>query len=389
MAEVPHHLRIFLCHSSGDRQAVRDLYNRLCADGYNPWLDVEDLVPGQDWQYEISCAISNADLIIVCLSKASINKAGYVQREIREALDVALEQPDNAIFLIPLRLDECEVPKKLSKWQWVNYFEVRGYDRLKSALNHRAKALGKGVLPAAEQKESFSPIQDAPEDTPSKGVRGGRPFKYALQVKAATAVFTDPRDGHKYKIVQLRDGNWWLAENLRYDIPGSYPADENPDESILATNPDYDWRRYGRLYTWEAAKKAIPPGWHLPSDREWKNMLKLYGGYAPLHGKIDPTGRNDLVTLIRDELDVEFGGHLDTADYPNNTPSPPYYYGYFGGFMGGRFWTSKRPLFDKRSALYYLFFLHTDGREQSGAAMRSQENDTKAFSVRCVRGSRY
>jgi hypothetical protein len=42
-------MRIFLCHSSGDKIAVRKLYHRLRADGFNPWLDEEDLIPGQDW----------------------------------------------------------------------------------------------------------------------------------------------------------------------------------------------------------------------------------------------------------------------------------------------------------------------------------------------------
>lgn len=40
--------------------------------------------------------------------------------------------------------------------------------------------------------------------------------------------FTDPRDMNTYNIVMLRDGNWWLGENLRYEMPGSFPADKNP-----------------------------------------------------------------------------------------------------------------------------------------------------------------
>jgi len=79
-------LKVFLCHSSGDKPAVRDLYKRLQADGFDPWLDEEDLLPGQDWQREIPKAVRSAEAIIVCLSQASINKEGYVQKEIGEAL---------------------------------------------------------------------------------------------------------------------------------------------------------------------------------------------------------------------------------------------------------------------------------------------------------------
>ncbi len=46
-------IRAFLCHSSGDKVAVRDLYLRLKADGFLPWLDEENLIAGQDWEYEI------------------------------------------------------------------------------------------------------------------------------------------------------------------------------------------------------------------------------------------------------------------------------------------------------------------------------------------------
>src|SRR5438067_2159122 len=139
--DSPRLLRIFLCHSSGDKPAVRQLYLRLCSDGFEPWLDEEKLLPGQRWREEIPRAVRDSDVVIVCLSHASVGKAGYVQREIKYALDIALEQPDDAIFLIPLKLEECEVPESLNEWQWVNFFEENGYGRLKRALDYRAEAL--------------------------------------------------------------------------------------------------------------------------------------------------------------------------------------------------------------------------------------------------------
>jgi hypothetical protein len=85
-------LRVFLCHASADKPAVRELYQRLRAAGFEPWLDEEDLLPGQDWQYEIPKAVRQSDVVIVCLSRGSITKAGYVQKEIKFALDAADEQ---------------------------------------------------------------------------------------------------------------------------------------------------------------------------------------------------------------------------------------------------------------------------------------------------------
>jgi hypothetical protein len=135
-------LRVFLCHSTGDKPAVRALYQQLEEAGFDAWLDEEDLLPGQDWAREIPKAVRAADVVLVCLSRASITKTGYVQKEIGFALDVAEEQPEGTIFLIPVKLEECEVPERLRRWQWVNYFEERGHERLMRALMVRVNAVG-------------------------------------------------------------------------------------------------------------------------------------------------------------------------------------------------------------------------------------------------------
>ena len=134
-------LRVFLCHSSSDKAAVKELYADLLADGYRPWLDVEQLLPGQDWEAEIKKAVRNSHVVVVCLSEASVTKTGFVQKEIRFALDVADEQPDGRIFIIPARLEDCKVPDRLSKWHWVSLFEEDGHDNLLSSLVTRASEL--------------------------------------------------------------------------------------------------------------------------------------------------------------------------------------------------------------------------------------------------------
>ena len=85
-------LKAFLCHASGDKPAVRELYKRLVFEGVDAWLDKEKLLPGQDWRVEIPKAVQEADVVIVFLSKNSITKEGYVQKEIKDALDVAEER---------------------------------------------------------------------------------------------------------------------------------------------------------------------------------------------------------------------------------------------------------------------------------------------------------
>src|SRR5688572_10010422 len=102
-------LRVFLCHSSGDKPTVRELYRRLDAEGWiDAWLDEEKLYPGHDWNIEIVRAIRESDVIIVCLTKNSVNKEGYIQRELRMVLDQSDYKPEGTLFIIPVRLEEVD-----------------------------------------------------------------------------------------------------------------------------------------------------------------------------------------------------------------------------------------------------------------------------------------
>jgi hypothetical protein len=130
-------LQAFLCHSSGDKPAVRGLYKKLQQDGLQPWLDEENILPGQNWRREIERAVRASDVVIVCISHSSTTKEGFVQKEIKYVLDVAEEKPEGVIFVIPLRLEDCAVPERLREWHWVNLFDIDGYERLLRALRER------------------------------------------------------------------------------------------------------------------------------------------------------------------------------------------------------------------------------------------------------------
>jgi toxoflavin biosynthesis protein ToxD len=139
-------LRVFLCHSSNDKPAVRELYQKLRAETWiQPWLDEEEIFPGHDWNMEIEKAVEAADAIIVCLTKSSINKEGYVQRELRIVLDFADYKPEGTLYIIPVRLEECELPRSLRKWQYADYFEgqrERAFQRLLVSLKRRTDSIG-------------------------------------------------------------------------------------------------------------------------------------------------------------------------------------------------------------------------------------------------------
>ena len=132
---------VFLCHSKPDKEIVRQIYVRLKRHGFTPWLDEENLEAGQDWEHEIRKAVKKAAVVIVCLSKNSLTREGFVHREISLSLDVADGKPQGTVFIIPLRLEDCEVPERLGRWQWVDYFDPSGFDKLLKSLHSRVQPL--------------------------------------------------------------------------------------------------------------------------------------------------------------------------------------------------------------------------------------------------------
>lgn len=125
---------VFLCYAKEDRRKILKLYYDLQKRGINPWLDEIDILPGQDWSFEIAQTIRKSDYFIVCLSNNAINKRGYFQKEIRLALDEMELMPEGKIFLIPIRLEECIVPMRIASRQWVDLFSPNGFDKLFDSL---------------------------------------------------------------------------------------------------------------------------------------------------------------------------------------------------------------------------------------------------------------
>ena len=137
--------QIFIAHASEDKPQIRELYAKLKAAGYKPWLDEEDLIPGQNWREEIPKALKNSDLFLACLSSTSISKRGYIQREFKMAMEMLAELPPGNIYLIPLKLDDCQIPDlkqleyrlNLRDIQWLDYYQPNGFEKLIKAIEHQ------------------------------------------------------------------------------------------------------------------------------------------------------------------------------------------------------------------------------------------------------------
>ncbi|MCP4438442.1 MAG: hypothetical protein GY810_05815 [Aureispira sp.] len=161
-----------------------------------------------------------------------------------------------------------------------------------------------------------------------------------------------------YKTIKL--GNQvWMAENLNRVSP--------KDSSFCFENNPENCTNYGQLYTWEAAMKACPKGWHLPSEEEWRSMGQLFGKEREDHwfegavyAALAPSGYSG--------FDVQFGGYKSVRDQQ------------FRGLDNyGSYWSSSK--IDEKEAWYFSFFAPNESFN------RNYENINGALSCRCVQDS--
>jgi hypothetical protein len=117
----------FLSYVREDTAKVAQLAALLRAARIPVWRDTADIWPGDDWRARIRRAINDDALVFVaCFSTNSQARAKtYQNEELALAIDqLRLRSPDTP-WLIPVRLDECEIPDR----------DI-GYGRTLRALHH-------------------------------------------------------------------------------------------------------------------------------------------------------------------------------------------------------------------------------------------------------------
>jgi hypothetical protein len=115
--------QVFIAHVKEDVEQARRIYAAVEAVGFSPWMDERKLFPGQNWPRAIESAIETSDFVLACYSANSVNKKGGFQAEIRYALDCARQMPLEDIFIVPVRLTACRVPRSIQReLQYVDLF---------------------------------------------------------------------------------------------------------------------------------------------------------------------------------------------------------------------------------------------------------------------------
>ncbi len=284
--------RIFLAHSSIDKELVRKLYKELKEQGLDPWLDEEDLIPGQLWTLEIPKAIRECDYFIACLSERAIQREGYLQKEFRMALDAYAEKPPGSIYLIPLKFDDCDVPAiqlpqmgiDLRHIQWLDYWKPNGMERL-------LKAVGKEISsdtsdPSVLVKSlgmEFVPISPG---TFMMGSPESEEDRYKDEIQHEVTL----TQGYYLQTTQVTQGQWQA-------VMGNNPSRfKNCGEDCPVEN--VSWKRV-QAFIKKLNKRESRYHYRLPTEAEWE--------YAARAGTTTP---------------FSFGNTLSTdqANYNGNYP---------------------------------------------------------------------
>lgn len=135
--EVNRNTKVFISYAQEDIEAAQRLYQNLKDSRLEPWLDREDLLPGEKWKDAIKHAIEDSRYFVALFSSNSVEARGYVQKQLKEALDILDEFPSEDIFIIPVRLSDCNISEdKIKELYIVDLFPdwANGIERILKAM---------------------------------------------------------------------------------------------------------------------------------------------------------------------------------------------------------------------------------------------------------------
>lgn len=125
---------IYLSYAREDQEKVKEVYDQLSKEGFNPWTVDRDINPGDDLLFSIDRALHEANVFLAFISNNSIKRKGFYIEEINLALDISRKRREDRIFIIPIRLDDCITPPQLNHLQTLNLFAKDGMQNLIDVL---------------------------------------------------------------------------------------------------------------------------------------------------------------------------------------------------------------------------------------------------------------
>jgi len=171
---------VFLSHSSLDKPLARRIANDLKSAGHRVWLDEREIYVGHSITAQVQQGLEQSDFIAVLLSVNSV-RSGWVEKEWQSRVEREVRL--RSVEILPLRVDDCEIPLLLRDKKWADFRDYQsGLAEVLRALSHHGQGQPKWPALAPEPgtkygvtPETASSGRDSrPDGAGSGGVRVGR-----------------------------------------------------------------------------------------------------------------------------------------------------------------------------------------------------------------------
>ena len=218
------------------------------------------------------------------------------------------------------------------------------------------------VTPQSSESETSVSSNSSAKSSSSAVSSSSVPEGYVDPSTVVKGSMTDERDGKTYKTVTIGTQTW-MAENLNHETENS-----EVENSSCYKDSEENCAKYGRLYSWPAAIKACPSGWHLPTKAEIETLITVVGDTSTAGLKLKSTtgwsSRNGTDALGFSALPAGYGEPRER---------------YHGEGDYANFWSSTENI--DVYVYAYSLFLYGD----SDNAHLGYTTALSRFSVRCVK----
>lgn len=165
--------QIFISYATPDRERVLPFYNHLNAAGFVTWMDFKSIMPGQNWDFEIKKALDRSQAILIFISHNSVERRSYLQKEMKIALENFTEKLISDIYIIPIMLDDVELPEQLNNIQSVKSSDSDCFQKVVDSIRFQFEKLGIEVKQKQESHHiswSINEITESWEGLPGYSV---------------------------------------------------------------------------------------------------------------------------------------------------------------------------------------------------------------------------
>lgn len=358
---------ILLLYSTEDIKLAEALFEHLKVfeRAYGTQITHEGVfAPGVDTEKEYQAAMGRANIVMVLLSSDFIASDGCYSKMLQA---LTMHQQGNTI-VFPVLLRDCAwkdtpirtVSPKPSEEKAVDGDHWRSDDEPYHLLMEALRPMVQSIA-GANPFPTETPVWKRPKVL-GLAVVGLLALACLIyfglmsnsKTKTNLLVMLDTRDGKEYPVVVLA-GKQWMAKNLNHVMDGSVAFADDPSKT----------EQTGRLYSWEAAIRACPTGWHLPEKSEWVALIKEFGGTFDNNGMIGDSTAKHLNIGGKSGFNAQRGGKWD-GNYSK--------FMYWGRY--GYYWSSTPD----NSALSYMFYF-----TETGEMIWATDYKEHKVSCRCVK----